>query len=188
VSSLADGALPDTLDALYIGGGFPETHASMLSANRTFLGSLRRAAETGMPIYAECGGLMLLSRGISWRKVFSPMAGVFPFHVQMCAEPQGHGYTTMVVDRENPFFPVGKTLRGHEFHYSRVMPEGDPPPTACSMRRGTGCSGGRDAFVLNNVWASYAHLHAVASPDWAPGLLAAARRHAVARDPSSATT
>jgi cobyrinic acid a,c-diamide synthase len=87
----------------------------------------------------------------------------------------------MIVDRANPFFAVGATLRGHEFHYSKVVPEGDLPCTVCAMRRGTGSHGGRDGFLANNVWASYAHLHVLGSPDWATGVIAAARRHAAAR-------
>jgi len=183
ISALADTGLPGDLDALYVGGGFPETHAARLTANQTFLASLRDQAEAGLPIYGECGGLMLLSRGIAWRGVFSPMAGVLPFSVEMCVQPQGHGYAEMFVDGENPFFPAGVSLTGHEFHYSRIVPDGDLPTTACAMRRGTGSCAGRDGIVQKNVWASYTHLHAVSSPEWADGLLRAARRHAESRRP-----
>jgi cobyrinic acid a,c-diamide synthase len=181
LSALADTALPEDLDALYIGGGFPETHAWPLAANRTFLASVRSRADSGLPIYAECGGLMLLSRGIAWRGDFWPMAGVLPFAVQVCAEPQGHGYTELSVDRENPFFATGSVLRGHEFHYSRIVPDGEVPPTVCRMRRGTGSCDGRDGIVAGNVWASYTHLHAVSAPAWERGLLGAAREHASSR-------
>jgi cobyrinic acid a,c-diamide synthase len=181
VSALTSGALPEELDALYIGGGFPETHAAKLSANRPFLGSLRAAAARGLPVYAECGGLMLLSRAILWEGREEPMAGVLPFAVEVHPTPQGHGYTELVVDQPNPFFPQGLALRGHEFHYSRILLDGPRPRTACRVTRGTGCYECRDGIVAGNVWASYTHLNALATPEWASGLLNAARQFARGR-------
>ncbi len=178
VSSLAAQQLPSDLDALYIGGGFPETHASRLAANRSFLASLRASAEAGLPIYAECGGLMLLSRAISWRGEKHEMAGVLPFEVEVCAAAQGHGYAELIVDTPNPFFAVGANIRGHEFHYSRIIVQQQPPRTACAVVRGTGCWSGRDAVLAHNVWASYTHVYALAAPAWASGLLQAACRFA----------
>ncbi len=179
ISALQASALPDDLNALYIGGGFPETHAVALSANRTFLRSLRRAAEEGMPVYAECGGLMLLSRALTWKGSRYEMADVFPFEVEVSETAQGHGYCELQVDKPNPFFPVGSMLRGHEFHYSRIVPQSDWPSTACEVRRGTGCFRGRDAAIIRNVWASYTHLHALATPQWAKGVADAARRFVI---------
>jgi len=178
VSALAAAQLPGDLHALYIGGGFPETHAERLAANQGFLRSLREAAERDLPIYAECGGLMLLSRSITWRGGTHAMAGVLPFHVEVCAAAQGHGYAEVLVDAANPFFETGTRLRGHEFHYSRVLLRSEPPATACSMLRGTGCWRGRDAVLVRKVWAGYTHLHALATPLWTAGLLSAARRFA----------
>ncbi len=180
ISALTAPELPADLDALYIGGGFPETHAAALVANQSFLGSLRQAAASGVPIYAECGGLMLLSRAIVWRGTSYPMAGVFSFEAHVHDTAQGHGYTELVVDRHNPFFPTGLTLKGHEFHYSRIALAGNLPPTACAVRRGTGVGDGRDGVISGNVLAGYTHLHALATPEWAAGLLAAARRYASA--------
>jgi cobyrinic acid a,c-diamide synthase len=179
VSSLADAALPAGLDALYIGGGFPETHAQALSENAGFLASLREAARRGMPIYAECGGLMYLSRAVTWRGRRFPMAGVLSFEVEVCDAPQGHGYVELMVDRPNPFFAVGSRLRGHEFHYSKILSASQPPATACAVLRGTGCWQGRDAVVAHNVWAGYTHLHALATPEWARAMVMAARSAAV---------
>jgi cobyrinic acid a,c-diamide synthase len=178
ISALSDAALPDALDALYIGGGFPETHGALLAANQSFLKSVEHSAAGGLPIYAECGGLMLLARSLTWRGARYPMTGVLPIAVEVCDAWQGHGYMRMVVDTPNPFFSLGVELRGHEFHYSRILPEGDIPPTACSVTRGTGSYPGRDGIVWKNVWASYVHLHALATPQWAAGLLASARRYA----------
>ena len=78
------------------------------------------------------------------------------------------------MDTVNPFFPVGARLRGHEFHYSRILFAGDPPKTACQVLRGTGCTAGRDAVVAGNVWAAYTHLHARGAPEWAAGMVRAA--------------
>ena len=119
---------------------------------------------------------MLLAQHIRWEGEVFPMAGVLPFGVEVCRQPQGHGYTELEVDSANPFFLLGARLRGHEFHYSRALPEGSPPPTGCAVRRGTGCWARRDGIVAGRVWASYAHLHAVATPEWAEGLILAARK------------
>ena len=178
ISALSAVALPEDIDALYIGGGFPETHGEALSANKPFLSSLWRAVDGGLPVYAECAGLMLLARAIVWRGEKHSMAGVLPFEVEVCAKPQGHGYTELFVDTLNPFFPRGLILRGHEFHYSRILPGAGLPGTACAVRRGVGCYHGRDGVIVGNSWASYTHLHGLATPEWAEGLLNAARHFA----------
>jgi len=96
--------LPE-IDALYIGGGFPETHLERLSANEVFRGSLRSAVEAGLPVYAECGGLMFLCRGIRKGKNFFPWWGVSFRDCSWDKSPQGHGYTLMECVGPNPFFP-----------------------------------------------------------------------------------
>jgi cobyrinic acid a,c-diamide synthase len=179
ISALQAASLPNGLNALYIGGGFPETHAEALSANRRLLRSIRGAAEDGLPVYAECGGLMLLSRALLWKGTRYEMADVFPFEVEVSDTAQGHGYSELRVDTANPFFSVGSILRGHEFHYSRIMPQTDWAKTACEVHRGVGCFKGRDAAIVHNVWASYTHLHALATPEWAEGVAEAARRFKV---------
>ncbi len=186
ISSLTADGLPSGLHALYIGGGFPETHAAAIAANRTFLDDLRRQAEAGMPVYAECGGLMLLARSLRQGEAVSPMAGVLPCDVEFCATPQGHGYTEMVVDTPNPFFPTGTRMRGHEFHYSRLVRTGERLETACALRRGVGSIYARDGVVVRNVWATYAHVHATSTPEWVPGLVRAARAQAERMDRGAA--
>lgn len=177
ISALSASTLPDNLNALYIGGGFPETHAPALSQNVSLLHSIRQRALGELPVYAECGGLMLLSRAIRYKGARFPMAGVLPFDVEVCAAPQGHGYVELIVDRPNPYYPVGTSLRGHEFHYSKIIPAGEIPQTACAVERGTGSLNGREGFLVNAVWAGYAHVHALATPEWAAGLIRAARQH-----------
>jgi cobyrinic acid a,c-diamide synthase len=173
LSSMADAAVPSRLSALYIGGGFPETHAAAIAGNRPFLASIRAVADRGLPIFAECGGLMLLAEAVSWRGERHAMAGVLPIEIEVLDAPQGHGYVVLSADRPNPFFPIGLDIRAHEFHYSRIA--GRVPDTACAVLRGTGCGGGRDAIVAGRVWASYAHIHAAGVPAWADGLIRAAR-------------
>jgi cobyrinic acid a,c-diamide synthase len=172
VSALDDPMLPPELDALYIGGGFPETHARALAENLSFRNSIKAAAASGLPIYAECGGLMYLGEHIQIREEKFPMVGLFPYDFVMGKKPQGHGYTVLEVVRENPFFPIGARLMGHEFHYSQVAP--DPAaeaPMAFRVTRGTGMAGRREGLVFNNVLATYTHLHAVGTPQWAPALV-----------------
>ncbi len=106
ISALDEKVLPP-VDALYIGGGFPETQAGRLAANESFRLSLREAAEAGLPIYAECGGFIYLGESLTIGDKQYPMVGALPVAFGMEKRPQGHGYTTLTVDQENPFFPVG---------------------------------------------------------------------------------
>lgn len=176
ISALAARRLPDGLHALYIGGGFPETHAGELAANSSFLESLRTECDAEMPVYAECGGLMLLARSVVWSGSRFAMAGVLPVDIEVCEKPVGHGYAEFRVDRTNPFFAIGTVLRGHEFHYSRIAGKFEIP-TACAVQRGEGCSAGRDGLLVRNVYAGYTHIHSVGQPAWARGLIAAARAY-----------
>ena len=176
LSPLSEDDFPRGMDALYIGGGFPETHGEALAKRRSWMRALASAARGGLPIYAECGGLMFLSRAIVWKGRRFPMAGVLPFDVEVLEAPQGHGYSELVVDSENPFFAPGAQLKGHEFHYSRIVPGSVQPPTACRVQRGTGPFPGRDGIVVYNTWASYTHLHALSTPEWASAVTSAARR------------
>ncbi len=105
------------IDALYLGGGFPEDHVEALSAS-PLLRQLAQWAEQGMPIYAECGGFMVLSRGIERQGKLWPMGGILPVTAVFCPKPQGLGYVRGKITGENPFFPLQTELRGHEFHYS----------------------------------------------------------------------
>lgn len=177
INALVDSHIPD-IDALYIGGGFPETNAIALAENTRLRESLRTAAEDGLPIYAECGGLMFLGDAIVVEGVRYPMVGIFPITFEMRKKPQAHGYTIVEVERENPFYPVGTILQGHEFHYSAVvsMEERKDIRTAFLMQRGAGIRNKRDGIFYKNVFATYTHLHALGSPAWSEGLIAAAKR------------
>jgi cobyrinic acid a,c-diamide synthase len=177
-SPLTDDTLPDTLDALYIGGGFPETHARELAANTRFAGGLRQLVEEGLPVYAECGGLMYLGEELVVEGERFAMTGVLPLSFGLSKRPQGHGYTVVSVEGENPYYPAGAEIRGHEFHYSRVLRfSGGAGELAFRMRRGAGLHGGRDGLVYKNVLATYTHIHALGTPGWAGALVRNAVEH-----------
>jgi cobyrinic acid a,c-diamide synthase len=174
VSALDDEPVPD-VDAVYVGGGFPEVHAGRLAAAQGFLASLRRAEARGVPMYAECGGLMLLARALKVDGQVHAMAGVLDLEVEQTARPQGHGYAVGRIDRRTAFFAEGEEIRGHEFHYSRVSGGGDVSRTSMALGKGGGVAPGRDGITKGSVFASYVHVHAASSDAWADGLMAAAR-------------
>jgi cobyrinic acid a,c-diamide synthase len=175
LSSLFEAALPD-VDALYIGGGFPETHAITLSKNRAFLTDLRSRVDAGLPVYAECGGLMYLGENLLLKGEKYKMAGIFPYDFSLEDKPVAHGYSIAKVSAKNPFYRKGTVLKGHEFHYSRPVRDARKK-TSFSLRvlRGTGIEKGMDGLVYKNVFATYTHTHSVGTPEWAPGILRAAR-------------
>jgi cobyrinic acid a,c-diamide synthase len=171
INALQDTFLPE-LDGLYIGGGFPETHAEQLAANDQLRERLRSAIEAGLPVYAECGGLMYLGRNLEIEGKTYPMVQALPMDFRLEQKPQGHGYTELEVVNTNPFYPVGTTLRGHEFHYSRVTRfELNPESLAFAMRRGSGILDRKDGVCYKNTLATYSHVHAIGTPEWAEGLI-----------------
>lgn len=177
VSPFRESTLPD-IDALYIGGGFPETHAIRLSENIAFKDSLISAIKGGLPVYAECGGLMYLGKSLILNGKEYPMAGVFPMVFNLEKKPQAHGYTIIEVDKGNPYFPEGCSLKGHEFHYSRVVDfEDNDPDLAFKVTRGHGIKDGMDGLCYKNVLATYTHLHALGTPEWADGIIKCAEKY-----------
>jgi len=177
IDALNDARLPD-VHALVIGGGFPEMFMAELSANRSLRQDVRAAVEANLPVYAECGGLMYLSRRIVWGGRSAEMAGALPCEVEMIDRPQGHGYVIAEVADTHPFLPAGTIVRGHEFHHSRLINLDPALRTAYTLTRGSGLGDRRDGVVYRNVLAGYLHLHAAGAPDWAPALVARARAHA----------
>ncbi len=174
-SPLSDSELPQ-VDALYIGGGFPETHAAQLDQNEVYRHQIKSLADKGLPIYAECGGLIYLGTELVIDANTYAMAGVLPISFGFSKRPQGHGYTILTVDRENPYYTVGDRIKGHEFHYSTVKVLGDlGDSTSFAMQRGSGIDQGRDGLCYKNVLATYTHVHALGTPQWAPALVDRAR-------------
>lgn len=177
ISALDEKYLPP-VDALYIGGGFPETHAGRLAANKSFRLSVKAAAEAGLPIYAECGGFIYLGESLLVGHRHYPMVGALPVSFSLEKRPQGHGYTTLAVDQENPFFPVGRTITGHEFHYCRILSKNDAETsTAFNVLKGTGIDGHREGLCRKNILAGFTHVHALGTPGWADAILACAAQY-----------
>ncbi|MCL5040596.1 MAG: cobyrinate a,c-diamide synthase [Firmicutes bacterium] len=164
-SPLDDKELP-SVDGLYIGGGFPEVFARQLAANSSLRRSLREAALAGLPLYAECGGLMYLTKSIT---TFSgetfPMTGVFPQRTVMTRSLQGMGYVEAQVKASTLFLRPGERLRGHLFHWSRL--EGQWSQYAYELKKEPGGEGRPDGLVQGNTLASYLHLHFGSHPELA---------------------
>jgi len=165
------------IDLLYIAGGFPEVHAENISKNKSFRDSVRIFAEKGLPIYGECGAVIYLGRSISYKGQKFKMCGIFPLDFELSKKPAGHGYTEVKVDRDNPFFPPGSTLKGHEFHYSiPINWNPSSQDTAFCVNKGFGFDGNRDGLHKKNVLATYTHLHATGTLDWAKWIVNKARK------------
>jgi len=186
--TLQDRHLPP-IDALFIGGGFPEMHAAMLSANESLRGELREAVDAGLPAYAECGGLMYLARSIAVEDRRYPMVGALPVDALMQARPVGRGYVHLQETEDSPWpGRVEGTVLAHEFHHSRLVNVDPGLRYAYRVRRGHGIDGERDGIVYRNVLASYAHLRCAGGHNWAERFVAFARRVGTRRDSAAALT
>lgn len=173
-SPLYDRCLPENLAGLYIGGGFPEMFLDSLAENHTLRSDLKKAAESGMPVYAECGGLMYLSEAIiDFEGREYPAAGVIPGRCRMGKKRVALGYVTAQVLTDNILAPAGALLRGHEFHYS-TREELNVPGfcRAYILEKAGRAAGGEDGLVKGNLLASYVHLHLAGYPQFAARFLA----------------
>nr|WP_320015249.1 cobyrinate a,c-diamide synthase [uncultured Desulfobacter sp.] len=184
ISPLSQSDIPE-VDAIYMGGGFPETHATQLSTNQAFKDNLKALSRKGLPIYAECGGLIFLGESICLDGVVYPMTGILPLRFGLSKRPQGHGYTEVEVVNENPFYAIGEVLRGHEFRYSKVISiDYENTAMAFKMTRGKGILEKKDGFFKDNTFGTYTHIHALGTTTscWAPSLIAKARRFKALRE------
>ena len=190
--TLRDAALPD-VDGVFIGGGFPERHMDALERNAPMRASVRAAAEAGMPIYAECGGLMYLARSIRWDGRGCAMAGVLEADVVVHRRPQGRGYVLLEETGAAPWSPGAGSagrIAAHEFHHSSL--ENWRPSDfrfAWRVVRGHGVDGRNDGLLHRNVLAGYSHLRSVSGSGWAAAFVAfvaAERRRRPAPDPAPA--
>lgn len=181
INALTDARLPGELDALYIGGGFPEVFARELEQNKSLRSDIRVAAESYLPVYAECGGLMYLGRTIQNGNDSYGMAGVLPLDTVLENKPQGHGYTIMQPIAANAWFAENQEVRGHEFHNSRVINLDPDVRFAFSVERGHGIDDKHDGIIYKSVFAAYNHVHALGCPDWAGKFVQLARDYQIAR-------
>ncbi len=187
IDTLHDAGMPD-VDGLFIGGGFPESNGAALAANAGFRDSLRRAIDAGLPVYAECGGLMYLARSLSWRGHTWEMVGAIPADVVMQGKPVGKGYVKLAETGEHPWGAgEGSAVLAHEFHYSHL--EGVAPGLRYAWRveRGEGTGERRDGIVHRNVLAGYTHQRSVGGNDWVARFVACVREAKRAREGLAAT-
>lgn len=165
-SMLQDAKLPP-VDGLFIGGGFPEMFMEELAANRSLMTDIRQNVEAGMPVYAECGGLMVLAEQIEWKDRVARFSGALPIDIVMHKRPQGYGFMELEGSGESVWPHKDEQIRCHEFHYSKVVRIGEGVRFAYRVKRGFGVDGVNDGILYKNVFASYAHIHAASGKGWA---------------------
>jgi cobyrinic acid a,c-diamide synthase len=172
-SPISDPDLPENLDGLYFGGGYPEVFAARLADNEPMRRAIRAFAQTDRPIYAECGGMMYLGRrlwtanGGSW-----PMTEALPLETGMTPRLRSLGYRDVAFARDTPLGPAGTSARGHEFHYSEIR-AADIEPTAYRISGGPGGRSKAAGFIHGNILADYVHLHFGSHPGLARWFVAA---------------
>jgi cobyrinic acid a,c-diamide synthase len=171
-SPLADRQLPAGLHGLYLGGGYPELFAGQLAANAGIKRQLAEAAAAGLPIYAECGGLMYLSRELrDLQGQAHPMAGLLPFRVRMLPRLKAMGYREITLRTAGLLGPAGTRARGHEFHYSEIEADTDALPRLYLIADRQGTAPSAEGYCLGSVLASYVHLHFGSNPEVARHLV-----------------
>lgn len=165
-SPLKDKELP-FCDGVILGGGFPEMFAEALRCNYTMLESIKNAAESGMPIYSECGGFMYLTQAmIDFDGIEHTMAGVLPCRVQMNKKLQMVGYVSAEMNTDTVLGPKGTRLHGHEFHFSsEIIPEKDCRDRAFTFTRMRNNAVYQAGYAWKNVLGSYLHLHFAGCPE-----------------------
>lgn len=179
-SPLGEAKLPAGIDALYIGGGYPEEYAETLAGNEAMKEDIRKFARLGRPVYAECGGLMYLSEGIETRdKISYPMVGLVPARTRMLDRIKSLGYVEVAFREDSLWGKKGDLLRGHEFHYSELLvtpadKEGWRPVYNMTYRRTDAVY--QEGFQKGNILASYVHLHLASRPAALEAFLALCRK------------
>jgi len=164
--TLKDENLPE-VDALYIGGGFPESFLKELEDNAPLRSQIHQRIDDGMPVYAECGGLMYLTRSIEREGIKKAMVGALPADVKFQKKPVGKGYIEYKTIPNTSWFQLDSIIKGHEFHYSRLIDIGPEIEYSFDIQRGMGIDGKYDGIHYKNVLASYAHLNSTTVPEWA---------------------
>ncbi|MDH5325075.1 MAG: hydrogenobyrinic acid a,c-diamide synthase (glutamine-hydrolyzing) [Gammaproteobacteria bacterium] len=158
-SPLKDSKLPP-VDGLFLGGGFPETHMDMLQHNDAMRTSIKEAIEAGLPVYAECGGLMYLCRQLHWENKTCSMVGALCADTVLEQKPQGRGYVRLKETHKHPWPKLPRAeneIAAHEFHYSKLINLDPNLEFAYEMQRGTGINGSNDGIIYKNVLACYTH-------------------------------
>ena len=159
-SPLKDERLPDNLDGIYFGGGYPELHAGRLAENREIREQIRRLSRQGMPIYGECGGFMFLCSELEdGDNNIYPMCKCFPFRTRMHPKLRTLGYREVKLDRETLMGGSGSTIRGHEFHYSGLIDCPSSVETVYKVTSRMGRGQKPEGYLVHQTLGSYVHLH-----------------------------
>ena len=177
--ALSDGRLPEA-DGLFIGGGFPETQAAALEANAELRADIARKIRSGLPTYAECGGMMYLARSIQWKGVSHQMVGIIPADAVMHDRPQGRGLVLLQETEESPWPSMNAPeaeIPAHEFHYAALENLNAGQRFAYRMARGEGMGRGQDGIVIGNLLASFSHLRSSPRNPWVERFVTFVRRH-----------
>ena len=180
INSLHDSIIPG-INGLYIGGGFPESFFEQLSNNSKLLSDVKDRISSGLPVYAECGGLIYLSEAAHYKGKKYTLAGVLPFEIGYQNNPVGYGYLSLKSRCQSRWFDEGALVKAHEFHYSKPLSANWTKPRfpkisssdrfQFNVVRGYGIDGKRDGILHQNIFASFAHLHASVNPQWAKGFV-----------------
>ena len=174
--TLTDDRLPNDVSGVYIGGGFPEVFAEELASNEPVKESLRRAAARGMPVYAECGGLMYLGERLTdFEGNDHPMVGLVEACSAMTRSHLSLGYRTVEALSDGPMLKKEERVRGHEFHWSVLSRE---PDASCAVYGVTDQGGRLEGFRTGSVLASYLHVHMGSGPHLAPNFVKTCSRWA----------
>ena len=173
IDSLQASSLPE-VDGLYLGGGFPESFFDVLSNNKALLRDVHDGVESGLPTYAECGGLIYLCRRAFYGGKTYPLAGLLPFEIGFQHHPAGHGYLDLKSRSDSVWFGKDVRVKAHEFHYSKPLMQSEDSTYQFDVIRGHGITGKREGVLYRNLFASYGHLHAVGNPGWAERFVALA--------------
>jgi cobyrinic acid a,c-diamide synthase len=182
-SPLMNSRLPEGLDGLYFGGGYPELHARTLADNRSLRQEIRQLGRRNMPIYGECGGFMYLCRemGDTDGKVF-PMSGCLPFSTRMLGRLKALGYREITQAQATVLGPAGQTMRGHEFHYSTISDGAVDKPGVYRMTDRAGMEKAAEGFVAGQTLGSYVHLHFGSCPQVAGHFVSACANWRAGKD------
>lgn len=173
-SPLADSHLPPEVSGIYLGGGFPELYAAELATNETMGRDIQEAAGRGLPVYAECGGLMYLGRSIrDFEGREHAMVGAFPFSSHIEGKKLTLGYRQVRALKDSPLLRRGEEVRGHEFHWSAMDANG----TEMNAYQVLAPHPGREGFLQGNTLASYIHLHMGSLPGMAPRFIECCRTY-----------
>lgn len=166
-SPILDNELPKGLDALYLGGGYPEVFAGLLSSNTAMLEDIRQASQKGMPVYAECGGFMYLCRSITDQENNRlRMVGCFPFNARMKNSMAAMGYRQIRMARDTIIGKKDMVVRGHEFHYSEIEIEScETADRVYLVAQRSGAASQSEGYQQYNTLGSYIHLHFGSNPD-----------------------